>query len=303
MPRIAKNISPYLRDEENILVSSRPSGPLCDVPSTGIGNKPIDGGFFLFKPDEMADFVRKEPLAEKYFYEWYGADELIKGKRRYFLWLANCPPSELRKMPLSKDRREKVKEVRRNSSDAGTRKLADFPTKFHVTNIPQTDFIVIPEVTSENRDYIPMEYVEVKDTTKKLFSNLVKLMPGASLYHFGVLQSKVHMVWTKAICGYKDFRPRYSTDIVFNNFPWPTLTEKNKESIAKTARRILEARANYPDSSLADLYDTGSMPEDLCQAHLDNDKAVMAAYGFTGKNEEEITKLLLQQYKKLKNDG
>ena len=302
-PRIAKNISPYLRDEENILVSSRPSGPLCDVPSTGIGNKPIDGGYFLFKPDEMADFIKKEPLAEKYFYEWYGADELIKGKRRYFLWLANCPPSELRKMPLSKERREKVKEVRRNSTDAGTRKLADFPTKFHVTNIPQTDFIVIPEVTSENRDYIPMEYVEVKDTTKKLFSNLVKLMPGASLYHFGVLQSKVHMVWTKAICGYKDFRPRYSTDIVFNNFPWPTLTEKNKESIAKTARRILEARANYPDSSLADLYDTDSMPEDLCLAHLDNDKAVMAAYGFTGKNEEEITKLLLQQYKKLKNDG
>lgn len=301
-PRIAENISPYLRDEENILVSSRPSGPLCDVPSTGIGNKPIDGGYFLFKPDQMADFIMKEPLAERYFYEWYGADELIKGKRRYFLWLANCSPSELRKMPLCKERREKVKEVRRNSSDAGTRKLADFPIKFHVTNIPQTDFIVIPEVTSENREYIPMEYVEVKDTTKKLFSNLVKLMPGATLYHFGVLQSKVHMIWTKAICGYKDFRPRYSTDIVFNNFPWPTITEKEKENIAKTAKKILEARANYPESSLADLYDTGSMPEDLCQAHLNNDKVVIAAYGFTGKNEEEITKLLLQQYKKLRNE-
>jgi hypothetical protein len=301
-PRVAKNISPYLRDEENILVSSRPSEPLCGVPATGIGNKPIDGGYFLFKPNEMTDFIKKEPLAEKYFYEWYGADELIKGHHRYFLWLANCPPSELKKMPLCKERREKVKEARSKSPDAGTRKLADFPTKFHVTNIPTKDFIVIPEVTSENRDYIPMEYVEVKNTTKKLFSNLVKLMPGATLYHFGVLQSKVHMIWTKAICGYKDFRPRYSTDVVFNNFPWPPVTEKDKGNIEKSAKKILEVRTKYPDSSLADLYDTGTMPDDLKKAHLDNDKAVMAAYGFTGKNDEEVTKALFQLYKKLTKD-
>lgn len=298
-PKIAKNISPYLRDEENILVASRPSKPLCKVPSTGIGNKPISGKYFHFKPKEMAEFIKKEPLAEKYFYEWYGADELIKGHRRYFLWLAKCPPSELRKMPLCKERIELVKKARSKSSDAGTRKLADFPTKFHVTNIPTKDFMVIPEVSSENRDYIPMEYVEVKDTTKKLFSNLVKLMPGATLYHFGVLQSKVHMIWTKAICGYKDFRPRYSTDVVFNNFPWPTVTEKDKKNIAKLAKKILDSRANYPDSSLADLYDTSSMPDDLKKAHLDNDKAVMAAYGFTGKSDEEVTKALLQLYKKL----
>lgn len=298
-PKIAKNISPYLRDEENILVASRPSKPLCKVPSTGIGNKPISGKYFHFKPKEMAEFIKKEPLAEKYFYEWYGADELIEGHRRYFLWLAKCPPSELRKMPLCKERIELVKKARSKSSDAGTRKLADFPTKFHVTNIPTKDFMVIPEVSSENRDYIPMEYVEVKDTTKKLFSNLVKLMPGATLYHFGVLQSKVHMIWTKAICGYKDFRPRYSTDVVFNNFPWPTVTEKDKKNIAKLAKKILDSRAKYPDSSLADLYDTSSMPDDLKKAHLDNDKAVMAAYGFTGKSDEEVTKALLQLYKKL----
>ena len=298
-PKIAKNISPYLRDEENILVASRPSKPLGKVPSTGIGNKPISGKYFHFKPKEMAEFIKKEPLAEKYFYEWYGADELIKGHRRYFLWLAKCPPSELRKMPLCKERIELVKKARSKSSDAGTRKLADFPTKFHVTNIPTKDFMVIPEVSSENRDYIPMEYVEVKDTTKKLFSNLVKLMPGATLYHFGVLQSKVHMIWTKAICGYKDFRPRYSTDVVFNNFPWPTVTEKDKKNIAKLAKKILDSRAKYPDSSLADLYDTSSMPDDLKKAHLDNDKAVMAAYGFTGKSDEEVTKALLQLYKKL----
>lgn len=301
-PRIAKNISPYLRDEDNILVSSCPSAPLCEVPSTGIGNKPIDGGYFLFKPNEMTDFIKKEPLSEKYFYEWYGADELIKGHRRYFLWLAKCPPSELRKMPLSMERREKVKDARRRSSDAGTRKLSDFPTKFHVTNIPEKDFIVIPEVTSENRDYIPMEYVEVKGTTKKLFSNLVKLMPGATYYHFGVLQSKVHMIWTKAICGYKDFRPRYSTDVVFNNFPWPDVSPKDKEAIGTTAKKILEMRARYPESSLADLYDVAAMPDDLKKAHLDNDKAVMKAYGFTGKTDEEVTKALLQLYKKLTSE-
>lgn len=298
-PRIAENISPYLRDEENILVASRPSKPLCKVPSTGIGNKPIDGGNFLFKPQQKADFIKAEPLAEKYFYEWYGADELIKGHRRYFLWLANCPPSELRKMPQSMERREKVKEARRRSSDAGTRKLADFPTKFHVTNIPEEDFIVIPEVTSENRDYIPMEYVEVKGTTKKLFSNLVKLMPGATYYHFGVLQSKVHMIWTKAICGYKDFRPRYSTDVVFNNFPWPDVSQKDKEAIEITAKMILEVRKRYPESSLADLYDVATMPDDLKKAHLDNDKAVMKIYGFTGKTDEEVTRALLKLYKKL----
>lgn len=299
VPKIAKNISPYLRDEENILVVSRPSKPLCKVPSTGIGNKPIDGGNFLFKPKQKADFVKAEPLAEKYFYEWYGADELIKGHRRYFLWLANCSPSELRKMPLCKEIIELVKKARSKSSDAGTRKLADFPTRFHVTNIPEKDFIVIPEVTSENRDYIPMEYVEVKETTKKLFSNLVKLMPGATYYHFGVLQSKVHMIWTKAICGYKDFRPRYSTDVVFNNFPWPDVSQKDKAAIETAARKILEVRTRYRESCLADLYDVAAMPDDLKKAHLDNDKAVMKAYGFTGMSDEEVTKALLQLYKKL----
>ena len=298
-PKVATNISPYLRDEENILVTSRPTKPLCKVPETGIGNKPIDDGNFLFKLNEKEEFVKKEPLAEKYFYEWYGADELIKGKRRYFLWLAHCTPADRRKMPLSKERINKVRKFRSKSTAEGTRKLADFPTKFHVTNIPDKDFIVIPEVTSENRDYIPMEYVEITDMTRKLFSNLVKLMPGATYYHFGVLQSKVHMIWTKAICGYKDFRPRYSTDIVFNNFPWPNASQNEKEKIEMAAKRIKEVRSKYLESSLADLYDVDSMPDDLREAHLANDKAVLAAYGFIGKSEEEIIKALLQRYKEL----
>lgn len=299
VPKTAKRISPYLRDEETILVSSC-NHPLCDVPETGIGNKPIDGSYFLFKPEEKAEFVMKEPESEKYFMEWYGADELIKGKKRFFLWLANCSPAELRKMPLCKERIEKVRKFREKSTDAGTRNLANFPTRFHVTNLPETDFMVIPEVTSENRKYIPMEYVTIEAAKHKLFSNLVKLMPNASLYHFGVLQSIVHMTWTKGVCGYKDYRPRYSTDIVYNNFPWPTPTGIQKQEIENTALGIISARRNYPHCSLADLYDNDSMPDPLRAAHIRNDAAVMAAYGFSKTmTEGEIIARLLKMYKQM----
>lgn len=298
VPQSAKNISPYLRDEETILVSSR-NHPLCDVPETGIGNKPICNGEYLFKPDEMNEFIKKEPLSEKYFMEWYGADELIKGNRRYFLWLAKCPPSELRRMPLSKERIENVRKYR---GPGRKDKLEQFPTKFHVTNIPDSDFMVIPEVASENRKYRPMEYVTIESAKHKLFSNLVKLMPNATYYHFGVLQSIVHMVWTNGICGYKDFRPRYSTDVVFNNFPWPTPTEKQKQAIEETALDIINVRKNYPECSFADLYDNDTMPDDLREAHLRNDAAVRAAYGFKEHmTENEMIAHLLQMYNKLIN--
>lgn len=301
VPQSAKNISPYLRDEETILVSSR-NHPLCNVPETGIGNKPIDDSNFLFKPDQKAAFLHEEPDAEKYFMEWYGADELIKGKKRYFLWLAKCSPAELRNLPLCKERIENVRKFRAKSTDAGTRKLANFPTRFHVTNLPETDFMVIPEVSSEGRQYIPMEYVTIESAKHKLFSNLVKLMPNATYYHFGVLQSMVHMVWTKGVCGYKDFRPRYSTDVVFNNFPWPTPTEKQKQAIEKTALAIITARKKHPECSFADLYDNDTMPDDLREAHLKNDAAVRAAYGFKeSMTENEMIARLLQMYNELIN--
>lgn len=301
VPQLARNISPYLRDEETILVFSR-NHPLCDVPETGIGNKPIDNSNFLFTLPQKIEFIKKEPESEKFFKEWYGADELIKGHKRYFLWLANCSPDELKKMPMCMERIRNVQEFRANSSDAGTRKLADFPTKFHVTNLPETDFIVIPEVSSENRQYIPMEYITIDSAKNKLFSNLVKLMPNATFYHFGVLQSIVHMVWTKGICGYKDFRPRYSTDIVFNNFPWPKPTERQRQNIERTARDIIVARGNYPECSLSDLYDSSTMPDELRLAHLKNDAAVREAYGFSkNMNEHDMIGHLLKMYKDLLN--
>ncbi len=301
-PRSVKMISPYIREERTILVHSR-NTPLCAVPATGIGNKPIDGGHFLFTPEEKELFLKNQPEAAKYFMEWYGADEIIKGKRRYFLWLAKCPPSELRKMPLCLQRVEAVKSFRSKSTAESTRKLADFPTCFHVTNIPSTDFIVIPEVTSENRDYIPMEYISKVSATNKLFSNLVKLMPDATYYHFGVLQSHVHMVWTKGVCGYKDYRPRYSTDIVFNNFPWPNPTERQKLRIRETGKAILDARAKFATTPLKDLYDRLAMPEELKKAHIKNDQAVAEAYGFTsGMPESEMIKALLELYLQISND-
>lgn len=299
LPQRATQISPYLREEETVLVSSR-NVPICDIPQTGIGNKPIDGGFLLFKPNEAEAFMAKEPASKKYFMEWYGADELLKGKKRYFLWLAKCSPSELRKMPLCKERLEEVRRFRKESTDAGTRKLADFPIKFHVENIPTSDFIVIPEVTSENREYIPMEYVDVASTKHKLFSNLVKIMPNATFYHFGVLQSYIHMLWTKAVCGYKDFRPRYSTDIVFNNFPWPNPSAIQKSAIEETGKNIITARKKHPECSLADLYDKDTMPEDLRLAHINNDAAIRQAYGFpTSISEHEVISKLLEKYKQL----
>lgn len=302
-PQLADNISPYIRNEKTVLIPSR-NTPVCDVPKAGIGNKPIDNGNYLFKPSEKEYFVSIEPLSEKYFVEWYGAEELIKGKskRRYFLNLANCTPEELREMPHSRERIENVRKFRSKSSDAGTRKLADFPRSFHVTNIPETDFIVIPEVTSENRQYIPMEYVSIESSQRKLFSNLVKILPDVTLFHFGVLQSIVHMIWTKAVCGYKDFRPRYSTKIVYNNFPWPDISEKSKAKIEQTALSIINARRNHPNSSLADLYDINAMPDDLRKAHRLNDAAVKEAYGFK-KNitESEIIAKLLEMYENLTN--
>ena len=302
VPVIATRLSPYLRDEETILVSSRQS-PLCDIPKTGIGNKPIDGGFFLFKPDEKKEFVAQEPQAEKFFMQWYGAEEILNEKCRYFLSLSNCAPSELRQMPLSKKRIEAVRSFRKHSSDPATRHLSNFPTRFHVTNIPSSNFIVIPEVTSENREYIPMAFVTKEEAAHKLFSNLVKLMPNATFYHFGILQSSVHMIWTKGICGYKDFRPRYSTEIVFNNFPWPNVTDAAKAEIGRCAEHIIKVREAYEGSSLKELYDINTMPDDLRDAHLKNDAAVMKAYGFKeNMTENEIVAKLLQKYKKKKEE-
>ncbi|MBR3726637.1 MAG: class I SAM-dependent DNA methyltransferase, partial [Prevotella sp.] len=250
----AANINAYLSDAPNVFIGSRPK-PLCDVPEIGIGNKPIDGGNYLFTKEEMEDFIRTEPKSAQFFKPWYGAEEFIHQKPRNCLWLGDCSPAELRQMPHCLKRVEAVRNMRLASKSAGTRKLADRPTRFHVENMPDTNFIIVPRVSSERRRYIPMGFMSPENLT----SDAVQIIPDATLYHFGVLESSVHMAWMRGVCGRLKSDYRYSANIVYNNFPWPTPTEAQKAKIEQTAKAILDARALYPDSSLADLYDERTM--------------------------------------------
>ena len=290
----ATHINAYLIDGEDIVARSQ-SHPLCDVPQIGIGNKPIDGGNYLFTEEEKKAFLDAEPGAEPYFKKWYGAEEFIHGKPRYCLWLGECSPAVLNRLKHCKARVEAVRQYRAASKSEGTRKLADKPTRFHVENIPSTDYIVIPEVSSERRQYIPLGFM----SPDVLCSNKLRLMPNATLYHFGVLNSSVHMGWMRTVAGRLKSDYSYSVDIVYNAFVWPDPTEAQRAKIEKTAQAILDARALYPDSSLADLYDETTMPAELRRAHRANDKAVKEAYGFPDDlSEPEIVARMMRLYVK-----
>lgn len=293
----ANHINAYLYNAPDEFVESR-TNPICDVPKIGIGNKPIDGGNYLFTEEEMKAFIKKEPKSANYFRKWIGGEEFINRKYRYCLWLGDCSPAELRTMPECLKRVEAVRKYRLNSKSAGTRKIADKPTRFHVENMPKGTYIVIPEVTSEKRQYVPMGFL----TPNILCSNLVKIMPNATIYHFGILTSSVHMAWLRTVAGRLGNGCRYSKDIVYNNFPWPTPTPEQKERIEKTAQAILDARNKYPDSNLADLYDPIGMTQapELLSAHKANDKAVLAAYGLPADiSESNIVNHLFQLYSAL----
>ena len=281
----ANNINAYLLDAPDVFIGSRET-PLCDVPAIGIGNKPIDGGNYLFDKDEMEEFVKAEPKSANYFHPYYGAFEFIHRKPRYCLWLGECSPAELRSMPHCVKRIEAVRSFRLASKSPGTVKLADRPTRFHVENMPKGNYIVIPQVSSQNRRYIPMGYMD----ESVICSDKVRLMPEGTLYHFGVLESNVHMAWMRSICARLKSDYSYTVNNVYNNFPWPSPTDQQRARIEQTAQAILDARALYPDSSLADLYDEAVMPPELRKAHQANDRAVMEAYGFkVGKEFTEST--------------
>ena len=274
--QVANNINGYLLDGENVFVESR-SKPICNVPEIGIGNQPIDNSQYLFEKDEMDSFLQQEPNAKSYFHPWYGSREFINRTPRYCLWLGECSPAQLKALPHCLERVKAVREYRLSSTRAATVKLAERPTHFQTENMPEGNYIVIPKVSSENRKYVPMGLM----SPDMLCSDLVFIVPNATAYHLGVLTSNVHMAWVRAVCGRLKSDYRYSKDIVYNNFPWPAPTEQQKAKIEQTAQAILDARALYPDSSLADLYDELTMPPELRKAHRDNDRAVMDAYGFT----------------------
>ena len=295
-PLKVEHINAYLLPMKDVFISSRPR-PLCDVPPIGIGNQPIDDGNYLFRPDEKEAFLRKEPAAAPYFRPWFGADEFINNRPRYCLWLGDCTPAQLRRMPHCLKRVEAVRSYRLNSTRKSTIKLADTPRRFQTENMPQDNYLLIPRISSERRRYVPIGFM----TADAIASDAALIIPHATLYHFGMLTSSAHMAWMRTVCGRLKSDYRYSKDIVYNNFPWPAPTPKQKEEIERTARAILNARALYPDSSLADLYYKDvTMPPELRSAHQANDRAVLKAYGWAPKlAEEDVITRLLTRYEEL----
>jgi len=290
-----KHINAYLMDADDVFVESR-TKPLCGVPEIGIGNKPIDDGNYLFTAEDRDAFIKLEPQAAKYFRPWYGAQEFIHNKPRYCLWLGDCSPAELRRMPHALKRVEAVRQFRLASKSPGTQKLADRPARFHVENMPDSNYLLVPKVSTDRRQYVPIGYM----TPDVICSDLVFIIPSAGLYHFGILTSSVHNAWLSIVCGRLGNGYRYSKDIVYNNFPWPTVTDADRAKIEATAQAILDARAAYPDSSLADLYDATAMPPDLRRAHSRNDAAVLRLYGLPADAPEPtIVAHLMNLYKEL----
>lgn len=292
-----QNINGYLMDAPDVFIDSR-SKPLCDVPAIRKGNQPTEGGYLMFESKEELDkFLILEPSSAKYIKKLTGAKEFINNIDRFCLWLKDASPVELRSMPYVMERLKKVREMRLSSSDKGTIRLADTPHLFRETNNPSSA-ILVPSHSSENRRYIPLGFIDDSVIT----TNATLIIPNATLYHFGILTSNVHMAWMRAVCGRLEMRYRYSKDIVYNNFPWPSPTEEQRAKIEQTAQAILDARALYPECSLADLYDEVTMPVELRKAHQANDRAVMAAYGFKpGPDFTESTCVarLLEMYQKL----
>ncbi len=294
----ATNINAYLVDGEDIFVESR-NEPLCDVPTIGIGNKPIDGGNYLFTPDEMKRFVRDEPDAAKFFRPWYGADEFIKGKRRYCLWLGDTPEEVWRKLPHVVERVQNVVTYRLSSKSPGTRKIADKPTRFHVENFPHGKFLVLAKTSSGERQYIPMGFMD----DSVICSDKVFVLPDATLYHFGVLTSSTHMAWMRITNCPLGTSYSYSIAIVYNNFPWPNPTSSQRRLIEQSAQMILDARAKFSDCTFAKLYDEETMPDELRSAHHFNDFNVARAYGFDKflHDEARVVAELMKLYASLTN--
>jgi hypothetical protein len=291
----ASNINGYLLDAPNVFIESRVK-PLCDVLDIRKGNQPTDGGNLIIEGEDYADFIKSEPSAAPYIKRFVGAREYLNNNPRYCLWLVGVSPAQLKSMPKVIERVEKVRQMRLSSSDPGTHRLADNPTLFRETNNP-AHAIVIPEVSSEKREYVPMSFIG----DELICSNKLQMIFDADIFSFGVLTSSVHMGWMRAVCGRLEMRYDYSKKIVYNNFPWPKdVSYAHRGKIAQTAQAILDARALYPDSSLSDLYDVTLMPPELRKAHRANDAAVLEAYGFPkDATESDIVARLFKMYQEL----
>ncbi len=287
------NISPYLFAGDDTFAVSQKT-PLCDVPKMNFGNQPRDGGHFILSDDDRAEILSKEPALGRWIRPYIGAEEFIKRKSRWCFWLRDAQPADIKQSRILYEVVQSVREFRLASSAKTTQGYARVPHMFaQITQPEGVDCLLVPRVSSERRRYAPIGFIKAEVVT----SDAVQIVPEATLYHFGVLTSNVHMAWMRVVCGRLKSDYRYSKEQVYNTFPWPTPTESQKAKIEKTAQAILDARALYPDSSLADLYDEITMPSELRRAHQENDRAVMAAYGFDIKmSESECVAELFRMY-------
>lgn len=301
--RKVENINPYLCASEDVFVESRKK-PICDIPEMVYGAKPTDGGNLILSSEEKDALLAVEPQAAPFIKQLIGAHEFINGKKRYCLWLVGASPAIIKSCPLVRERIEAVRLFRLESTKAATRLKADTPMLFDEPRASDSEYIVVPRHSSENREYVPLGFM----TNDCIANDSVFIIPNATLYHFGILTSWPHMGWMRAVCGRLEMRYRYSKDIVYNNYPWPELSTEGTDAalraaIERTAQAILDARARYPDSSLADLYDPLTMPAELRRAHRDNDRAVCRAYGFPAPGpdftETDCVARLFERYCKL----
>ena len=293
---LVDNINAYLVPGPDVFIEKRTS-PVCNVPKMHRGSQPTDDGNFIFTAEEYQVSIKEEPHTAAFFRMYMGGKDFIDRKPRYCLWLKGISPSELRKSKIIQERIENVRSFRMKSSKKATQAKANTPTLFDEIQQPETNFVAIPKVSSSRRKYVPIEFL----TPETVVADLIYIVEDASLYELGILTSNVHMAWMRTVCGRLKSDYRYSNTIVYNNFPWPEPTGEQKAKIEQTAQAILDARALYPDASLADLYDEVTMPPELRKAHQQNDKAVMQAYGFWGRinTEPEVVAELMKMYQEL----
>ncbi len=295
--REVENINAYLVASEDVFIENRRK-PICNVPEIVFGSMPNDGGNFLFTEEEKEEFLKLEPNAEQFFKDLISAKEYLNGEKRYCLWLKGADPSILKSLPKVLERVESIKKLRGESARKETQELAKTPTLFGEIRQPDSQYVFIPLTSSENRNYIPFSFFD----KEKISNNTASVVQNATLYHFGVLQSLQHMTWVNYVCGRLESRYRYSNNLVYNNFPWPeNATDEHKKKVEDCAQKVLDVRAQFPNSSLADLYDPNTMPPELVKAHDELDRAVDTCYGRKFANKEDRIEFLFELYKKYTN--
>jgi hypothetical protein len=294
---VVSRINSYLVDAESIIIQKR-TEPLAKVPKMVYGSKPTDGGNFIFTEQEKEDFLQKEPKAAVYIKPFVGSQEFINNEKRFCLWLVDIKPNILRSMHMVVERVELVKQMRLNSTSPTTRDAADRPTLFFTVAQPTSEYLLLPEVSSERRHYIPIGFM----SANTIASNKCLIVPNADIFLFGVLTSTMHMAWVRYVSGRLKSDYQYSASIVYNTFPWPTPTDKQKIAIKEAAQVVLDTRSAFTNSSLADLYDPLTMPPKLTKAHQKLDKTIEKAYGREFDDDTQRVAYLFELYQSLSGE-